>query len=233
MYAMTGMKLEDRNVPRELDIFDPDGLKEFWEKTAALLDKNLNKYRKAYERERDKRPGKIVKMAVGTFCYLKDYSKHVYPKLHAKYYRAPFLIIKEYPSACLIKNIRGQVFIEHKNNLKRVTPRKLELYNNLPAEIKLRIGDAISYEDLAKFFENGKLPEFFEENEPEPTKPKTRSQKIRPENDTLDFPLTKLDFDKMEIHSDEESDSDDEVQIAPVTNSANDESPRVTFAPNT
>ena len=107
-------------------------------------------------------------MKPGTLVYVKDYRISPQKKAHARFLRAPSMVVREYPTVVFHRTLAGVILRDHKRNLKVCPPRESEKFQNLPTKVKLILGgtfDEKTFEKYAKQYSDDNLPEFLKNRE--------------------------------------------------------------------
>ena len=142
--------------------------------------------------------------------YVKDFRILPKKKFKQKFYSAPYLILKVYDHALLLRDFYGLTKFVHKDNVRPCPVRERYLFDALPLSIKKALGFPFSAEDIAHAVAEGKVPEFWEEDDRQAEPALTRSRRVadRPILGTgapLLDPITVLgsDSDDSEVEEDE------------------------------
>lgn len=226
-YAMFGYEMNHLYQPSEKHILNPYNLKGFWEIHEKIMEKASKAYKKHYETKRNKVPGKTLEFKAGSFCYLKDFSHHIHPKEHARYLKAPWLVIRELSDTVVCKSFQGKTVLRHKNSIRPAKERFANLYLNLPLLIKHKLGDSFESEILKLYVQEGYTPQYFDDTvKTTSSRPLTRSLNTEDENDTIDYPLDGMvTFQDLLVDSDEDEGNEFSGPV-----DENGGSQRVTFA---
>ena len=120
---------------------------------------------------------KAIDMPVGSLVYLKDSSTKLQKKIHPRFYRDPRLVLREYPSVVISKDLGGKVHKDSKRNLKICHPRQAYWFSKLPARVRSALGTELDATLWEKWIQEGTIPKEFlqEDQEPEPIAVRTRS----------------------------------------------------------
>ena len=138
----------------------------------------------------------MVNYEKGEYIWAKSFIKSPKKKVQSRYLTEPLEVIKDFGYAILVKNHLGIVTKLHKNNVKKYTPRNLELYNALPFKFKLKLGSNFDSKELNKYFD--------ELQKEEPEKIELLEPKTDPKAKNISDPATKTSDDEVDTDSDEE-----------------------------
>ena len=93
-----------------------------------------------------------------SLIFVKDMRPRIYRKAKPVYLKIPEKVITEYNTLVYSMDIFGRVAKRSKNNIKMASDRSLRLFNNLPDDIKLILGDVFNLEEWEKIKETGNVP---------------------------------------------------------------------------
>jgi hypothetical protein len=99
---------------------------------------------------------------IGSFVLVKDFSQRVNKKVKPSYLKAPFEVVNEYFSTVYVQDYLGRVYKHSKNNIRMASERSLELYGQLPIDVKMILGDVFNTEKWSEIKDTGKLPQYLE-----------------------------------------------------------------------
>ena len=198
MYFMFGIEptVRLKNNIRERDIPDIKEQEKIWKILDETNKKILEEYNIQRNKLNEKAGGKMVNYEKGEYIWAKSFIKSPKKKVQSRYLTEPLEVIKDFGYAILVKNHLGIVTKLHKNNVKKYTPRNLELYNALPFKFKLKLGSNFDSKELNKYFD--------ELQKEEPEKIELLEPKIDPKAKNISDPATKTSEDEVDTDSDEE-----------------------------
>ena len=112
----------------------------------------------------------------GHLVYVKDFRILPKKKFKQRFFSAPFLILKSYTHALLVKDFFGLTKLVHKDNVRPCPVREAYLFEALPTKVKQAVGFPFSNEEIEQAVLSGRIPEFWDDL-PEVTEPPiTRSK---------------------------------------------------------
>ncbi len=169
------------NVPApyrqpDVDNLDPAEVRRLW---ADLHNKCDALIRDAYlqmVKINKSKGGYLPHIKPGSFVYLRNFKIAPKKKVQRKFVSAPFLVRHDFGHALLVSSFSGILQQVHKSNVRIVPPREVELFERLPAKIKVILGPPYTAADIAKAVEERKIPTFWQERTPPPSPPITRQQ---------------------------------------------------------
>merc|ERR1712237_277731 len=165
-----------------------------------------------------KKKGKVISMKPGTLVYVKDYRISPHKKAHARFLRAPSMVVREYPTVVFHRTLSGVILRDHKRNLKICPPRDFETFQKLPTKIKTILGGVFDEKTFTKYadkYSDNHLPEFLKEND---TPTKSIASRTRQKNDTDD-----VDWDDLPLeHPREIFEPQNDTTPDKITNQTND-----------
>jgi hypothetical protein len=175
----------------------------------------------------------------GSLIYIRDTRLIAHNKMKPRFLPEPFVVLHEHPQVLIVKNWSGIVKRIHKNSVKRCYPRMLEEYENLPAQVRLKLGEPYTEAEVQAAVESGEIPPFWlnrARSRYPPGKATTRSQGPAvvddpgPDNPTDMTGETEADQPPQAFFP---AHVDDEIDLAPPEqNRMNDQTKRyVSFAP--
>ena len=135
--------------------------------------------------------------------YVKDFQIKPHKKYKAKYYSAPFVVLKDYGQSLLCKDFQGIVRVVHKSNVRKCPERVASQFAALPLKIKNKLGFEFDRQEIADAIINGEVPDFFKPSLPQYTPPTTRSRSQ----------VNVDDNEQLEAQSEAEAISSDEDEI--------------------
>jgi hypothetical protein len=92
---------------------------------------------------------------------VKDNRPKAHKKLFPVYFKCPEKVILEYTSVVYTKDWLGRVRKHSKNNVKKAGTRTVRMFNNLPPDIKVLLGDAFNEDNWEQVFVNKEIPQYF------------------------------------------------------------------------
>ena len=189
---------------------------ELHENTKTLIDKHYKYLEKKYT-EQNIRHRSIPE---GSFVLEFDQRPNVQRKPKTPLYLKPRKVIKEYTATLIVEDFYANTYLVHKNHVRPWSPRPAQLYANLPFDIKEKLGDSFSENDLEQAFKDKQLPFYYNKYESTPTIDKriTRSQSQSQSDELALFEATPdiqsnivpPDEGTTETETDSSDDSDDE-----------------------
>jgi len=227
MYFMFGIEPTTRlkNNVKEKDIPDIKEQEQIWKIMDETNKKILEEYNIQRNRLNEKMGGKMVNYDKGEFVWAKNFTKSPKKKVQSRYLTEPLEVIKDFGYAILVRNHLGIVTKLHKNNVKKYTPRNLELYNALPYKFKLKLGSKFDSKELQKYFDDIQK----EEQEKIETQVPILIQK---DDKTLIDEENNIDTDSDEEDKKEDNNSKPTSDIEPITTVTGTRQPDVPFHMN-
>ena len=130
------------------------------EETRKLAQSAINKLHKLRKKRNDRQKGSFVPFPVGNLVYIKDNRTLAKKKTLARYFVSPSVVLADLGNTVIHQNILGQIKRDHKSNLKFCHERTRELFDDLPTEVKVKLGGVFTKEDFRQFLELNEIPEF-------------------------------------------------------------------------
>ena len=228
-YFMFGVEPKNKtSALKESDFTDYKEALAHWETVKTHCDKVISEVAIERDKRNLERGGKETNL-LHKFVYIRDKRPKLHQKIKPVFYKAPCLVIKDFGKVVLCRTFDGIVKKAHKDNIKVFSERSAELYQELPIEIKERIGDATDLATLTQLCYEGKLPDIYKNEILKLERAKTRLQErqereeaeLRPVNPYIPT----IDNPRRESSSSSSDDDDDEAELLekPV------EPPKVTF----
>jgi hypothetical protein len=103
---------------------------------------------------------KYVSYPVNSMILVKDLRPKIHKKLKPLFYKTPFKVVSEYKNTVFAKDFLGKIHKVSKNNIKMAHPRTVELFANLPDEIKLILGEEFDLYTWEKIQKEEKIPKY-------------------------------------------------------------------------
>jgi hypothetical protein len=104
------------------------------------------------------------------------------PKIHRKakpiYLKVPEKVVTEYNTLVYSIDIFGRVHKRSKNNIKMASDRSLRLFENLPDDVKLILGDVFDLNEWEKIKDSGNIPIYLLDIEMSSVPVELRSHKL-------------------------------------------------------
>ena len=105
----------------------------------------------------------------GTVVYVKDMRPMPHKKSKPVYFKLPEIVVSEYKCTVYTNDFLGRTRKHSKNNLKIASERSVKLFQCLPADIKLVLGEEFGPEKWLEIKDSGAVPLYlqnieFEEN---------------------------------------------------------------------
>ncbi len=138
--------------------------------------KNIDRQREAENRRLGGKPRSFPPGSIVLYRDLRNWDKM---KMRPRHMPVPYVVTHETEFACIIKTFDGKLRPAHKRHLIKATPREIELYGTLPADVRMALGEPFDEEDVKKAVEDERLPQFWLRSKYRvypPTKMVTRSQ---------------------------------------------------------
>ena len=123
----------------------------------------------------------------GHLVYVKDFRILPKKKFKQRFFSAPFLILKAYTHALLVRDFFGVTKLVHKDNVRPCPVRVAYLYEALPVQVKLAVGFPFTNEEIEQAVLEGRIPEFWDDLPEVPLPAQTRSQFYQPDFATNHF----------------------------------------------
>ncbi len=93
-----------------------------------------------------------------TLIFVKDLRPKIHKKIKPIFYKIPEKVITEYHSIVYSMDIFGRVNKRSKNNIKIASDRSIRLFESLPEDIKLILGDVFNLDVWEKIKDEGIVP---------------------------------------------------------------------------
>ena len=107
----------------------------------------------------------------GHLVYVKDFRILPKKKFKQRFYSAPFLILRAYDHALLVRDFFGITRLIHKDNVRPCTVREAYLFDDLPISVKQAVGFPFSNKEIENAVLEGRIPEFWDDLPQEPPPP--------------------------------------------------------------
>jgi hypothetical protein len=122
----------------------------------------INEYLLASRDIQNKKIGKkYISYPTGTIILVKDHRPKAHRKLFPIYFKCPEKVIFEYTSVVYTKDWLGRIRKHSKNNVKKAGTRTVQMFNNLPPDIKALLGDVFNEDNWEQVFVNKEIPQYF------------------------------------------------------------------------
>ncbi len=150
----------------------------------------------------------------GTAIYLKSHRVRNKKKTSPRYLHLPMTVIHDFGNVVSAKNFAGIISVVHKTNLKVAQERDVELFDSLPVQAKLIMGEPFTHAEVAEAINDGTIPRFWlkkTQSDERPTKPRTRADTAA-EQQAADAAAEELSWTAFpyadDIEDDEEAEGD-------------------------
>ena len=238
-FFMFGVDIPNRVAPyTERNFVDYRQAKLEFKNNLKLCNQIMDDYAQKRDKINESKGGKFSNLK-GKFIYARDFSNRVHKKIKNLYIKMPELVTQDFGQAVLTKTYSGIFKRRHKDNVKVLNERPRELYENLPYEIKEKIGGTTSFKQLEELMEKGEIPSLYVSDIKDAQKKFTRSdaKKMKEQGQAeeaeniLEDKAEVLSYDPVDSSSsDEDTEDEDENldQIEPKARAKNQK--RVRFA---
>jgi hypothetical protein len=133
---------------------------------------------------------------VGSLILVKDFSVSPHKKLKPVFTKSPELVVSEYHSTVYSADLFGRVKKRSKNNIKLTNHRTLELFGQLPDDVKLVLGDVINTEVWNDIKNSNGLPAYLENIDITQQMDRlTRGRALPHDSHLIEHPLEEMDED--------------------------------------
>jgi hypothetical protein len=105
---------------------------------------------------------KLQSFPKGTIVYVRDMRPGAHKKFKPVYFKLPQMVVSEYRCTVYTKDFLGRLKKHSKNNLKKASPRSAKLFADLPADIKMILGEEFGPEKWTEYAESGIVPNYLE-----------------------------------------------------------------------
>ena len=126
---------------------------------ALLLREFLIRFREKRNKQVNR---KYLSFPKNTLVYVKDFSKTDHKKIKPVYVKAPKRVVTEYQSVVYLEDIFGKVTKASKNNIKIANDRSVKLFNELPKDIQIILGEPMNIERWNDIKISGIVPQYLE-----------------------------------------------------------------------
>ena len=157
---------------------------------------------------RDLNTAKILSIPRGTLVYSKDFSQRPHKKMRPIYLRTPEKVIREYQSIVYTVDFFGKIKRRGKSDVKIASPRTIHLFERLPKNIRLLLGEPLDAKSWEKLKSKGELPDYLHSIHTDIIEPMRLRSNLPADNLTLsaeirdDSQLTELDMTLIEDEDD-------------------------------
>ena len=140
---------------------------------------------------------------------VRDFRKKESIKMKPSYYKAPFMVSAEFKCTVYVSDLSGRIMKVSKNNLKRASPRSVEMFSKLPAEIQMVLGHPLDPDEWVKIKDTGIIPEYLEDIELYTEMDRVTRGALPKDTHLLEQDQDPMDNDT--VHPGEEPDPDDDI----------------------
>jgi hypothetical protein len=96
----------------------------------------------------------------GTMILVRDNRPRAQRKMYPLYFKCPERVVSEYKCTVFSINFLGQVSKHSKNNIKLASLRSVRLFQELPDDIKLVLGEPFDAEKFSEIVRDKRVPEY-------------------------------------------------------------------------
>ncbi len=150
----------------------------FFEELDKRTDELIKEAQKQMLQQNQTLGGIMRHVVPGTSVYLRNHRIRNRKKTHPRFMHLPVTVVHDYGSVVSTKNHAGIISLVHKSNLKVAHERDVRLYESLPVQAKLIMGEPFSHEEVAAAINDGTIPQFWRnktQKDEEPSRPRTRA----------------------------------------------------------
>jgi hypothetical protein len=101
----------------------------------------------------------------GTLILVRDLRPKVNKKMKAIYYKLPQKVVNEYRCTVFASDLFGRIRKHSKNNIRIMNPRAKELFEKLPTDIKIILGEELDEDQWDQIKDTGVLPAYLSDIE--------------------------------------------------------------------
>ena len=218
-YCLMGTSADNSALMTEADLLNFKDQKEIWKLHDDYVQEQIAIYQKGYEKKRNAFSNRYKSFPALSWVYHLDFRPKEHQKVHPRYHSTPMQVVREYPSALILKTFDQRIVKVSKDNVKRCHERSLDLFHDLPLATKFQVGDAFTYEEFNQYIDENVVPKFYKDFEakslPPLVKRKTRSETQREEElrKILDGELSKKFNEKAESAENKDKDGIDIINL--------------------
>ena len=149
--------------------------------------------------------GKYKSVPEGTLVYVRDHSIKQCPKVKPLFEKVPKKVIKEYRCVVYLEDLAGRECKVSKEHVKIAGDRTLQLFGNLPVDVKLVLGEPMDRLIWDELKNKGPIPEYLNDIALSVTEPRQLRGALPTDSHLVEKPLPMTGLD--------EQDEEDEVDI--------------------
>jgi hypothetical protein len=195
MFGVDPTELRASNAYTLTHFPDEEEYVKLWNQQHELCKQAVEKAQAQRIHNTQKQNRKLLNFKIGDWIQVRDFTITPKMKIKHRYELQPYRVVRVYPNVLLVESFSGIIKKVHSHNCKRFSERRAELFESLPAKIKVKLGDTMTFEQLDKYINTGTIPDFYKSKpilDPEVVQTRSKSAQKEKEDNIFDLAIEPL-----------------------------------------